>query len=98
VAARIAAARLVQLRRQGMPNARLVSQELRRVCHLDRATRGLIATAITRLGLSARAYDRVLRVARTSADLAGEAQIGVAHAAEAVQLRTLDRGATGGWH
>jgi magnesium chelatase family protein len=77
-----------------VPNARLAPLDLRRVCHLDRATRSLIASAIGRLGLSARAYDKVLKVARTGADLAGEKHIGVAHAAEAVQLRTLDRAAT----
>ncbi|MFI4890133.1 MAG: YifB family Mg chelatase-like AAA ATPase [Steroidobacterales bacterium] len=94
VAARVACARLIQLRRQGMPNARLPARELRRLCPIDKATRTLIGTAIARLGLSARAYDRILKLARTSADLAGETDIGLAHAAEAVQLRALDRGAT----
>ena len=57
-------------------------------------TRSRIASAIGRPGLSARAYDKVLNVARTGADLAGGKHIGVAQAAGAVRLRTLDRGAT----
>jgi magnesium chelatase family protein len=93
VGARVLAARQRQLARQRLPNARLTIPELRRVCPLDAPVRSLLGTAIARLGLSARAYDRVLKVARTIADLAGETRISAAHAAEAVQLRTLDRAA-----
>jgi magnesium chelatase family protein len=91
VARRVAAARQVQLERQGKLNARLTPQEIMRVCHLDQSSRNLIGAAIARLGLSARAYHRVLKLARTSADLAGEAGIATRHAAEAVHLRALDR-------
>jgi magnesium chelatase family protein len=94
VRARVLAARELQLARQRLPNARLTVAELRRVCPLDGPVRSLLGTAIARLGLSARAYDRVLKVARTIADLAGETRISAAHAAEAVQLRTLDRAPT----
>ena len=94
VCARVVAARQRQLARQRAPNARLSIPELRRVCPLDGPVRMLLGTAIARLGLSARACDRVLKVARTIADLAGEPRISAAHAAEAVQLRTLDRATT----
>ena len=94
VAARVRVARQLQLVRQGVPNARLAPLELRRIGTVARPVQAVLAAAITRLGLSARAYDRVLKVARTIADLAGEPQILAAHVAEAVQLRTLDRTAT----
>ncbi len=91
VAERVAAARDLQLQRQGKLNARLTPSEVATICILDRESRSLLATAIARLGLSARAYHRVLKLARTCADLAGAAGIRVLDVAEAVNLRALDR-------
>jgi magnesium chelatase family protein len=91
VAARVAAARRLQLERQGKLNARLSAAETARICRLDRRSRALLGAAISRLGLSARAYSRVLKLARTCADLAAVAQIESVHVAEAIQLRALDR-------
>jgi magnesium chelatase family protein len=92
VAERVAAARDLQLQRQGKLNARLMPSEVATICILDRESRSLLAAAIARLGLSARAYHRVLKLARTCADLAGAARIRVMDVAEAVNLRALDRG------
>jgi magnesium chelatase family protein len=91
VARRVAAARSVQLQRQGKLNARLSPDEVTRFCGLAKEPRALLATAITRLELSARAYHRVLKVARTCADLGSAADIRIADVAEAVKLRALDR-------
>ncbi|MEA3151698.1 MAG: magnesium chelatase family protein [Gammaproteobacteria bacterium] len=91
VAARVATARETQLRRQGVLNARLTPAKLAGICALDPASRALIATAIARLGLSARAYHRVLKVARTCADLAGATAIRRIDVSEAIMLRALDR-------
>jgi len=67
--------------------ARLV----RKYCEIDPESEKLLETAITRLGLSARAHDRILKVARTIADLEGSDRISAKHLSEAVQYRTLDR-------
>ena len=91
VAQRVAAARVLQLKRQGKLNARLAPTEITRYCALARDSRALLSTAIARLGLSARAYHRVLKVARTCADLRGDADIRMTDVAEAVKLRALDR-------
>jgi magnesium chelatase family protein len=91
VARRVAAARSVQVQRQGKLNARLSPDEVTHYCGLAKEPRALLATAIARLGLSARAYHRVLKVARTCADLGGAAEIRIADVAEAVKLRALDR-------
>jgi magnesium chelatase family protein len=72
-------------------NARLRGRDLRRHCRLDDKGRRLLETATERLGLSARAYTRILRVARTIADLAGDAVLHSGHVAEAIQYRSLDR-------
>ena len=91
VARRVAAARSVQLQRQGKLNARLTPGEAARFCALAKEPRALLATAIARLGLSARAYHRALKVARTCADLGGAPEVRAVDVAEAVKLRALDR-------
>ena len=91
VAARVATARQRQLQRQGKLNSRLTPAEATSICRLERDSRVLIGTAIARLGLSARAYHRVLKLARTCADLAAEPHIRRQDVAEAVTLRALDR-------
>jgi magnesium chelatase family protein len=91
VASRVAAARQLQMRRQGKLNARLSPPETARFCALGRDAKILLSTAISRLGLSARAYHRVLKLARTCADLAGAPDIRKVDVAEAVQLRALDK-------
>jgi magnesium chelatase family protein len=72
-------------------NAQMQSKHLREWCNLDDTSRQLLEAAITKLGLSARATDRVLKVARTIADLAGAKDIQTGHVAEAIQYRTIDR-------
>jgi magnesium chelatase family protein len=92
---RIIAARSIQFRRLEAfgiyCNSQMTPRTLRRFCKLDSNSEKIIENAITRLGLSARAYDRILRVARTIADLEGRESILSAHVAEAIQYRTLDR-------
>ncbi len=72
-------------------NAQMQSRHLHKWCKLDEGSRMLLEGAIRKLGLSARASDRVLKVARTIADLAGEENLQAAHVAEGVQYRTIDR-------
>lgn len=72
-------------------NAQMGSRLLREVCVLDSPCRNLLRVAMEKLSLSARAYDRILRVSRTIADLAGKASILPEHIAEAIQYRSLDR-------
>jgi magnesium chelatase family protein len=88
-------ARLAQQERFGKDshrvNSRMTSRQLRRYCVLDDASRGLLKTAMDELGLSARAHDRILRVARTIADLEGAANIQPGHLSEAITYRSLDR-------
>jgi magnesium chelatase family protein len=90
---RVGVAREIQNRRAGHPllNADLNSRDLRRWCPVDGEGRRLLEAAHDRLGLSARAHVRILRVARTIADLVGEDRIGPSHLAEAIQYRLLDR-------
>jgi magnesium chelatase family protein len=87
VRCRVSAARERQLARQGKTNAELGTKEVERHCRSDRAGETLLKQAIFRLGLSARAYHRVLKLARTIADLAGAEAIAATHVAEAVGFR-----------
>jgi magnesium chelatase family protein len=84
---RVATARAVQLARQGKPNALLAGGEIDRWCTPDAAGARLLAGAIDRLGLSARGYHRILKVARTIADMNGADTVCAPHVAEAVQSR-----------
>ncbi|MFD3002128.1 YifB family Mg chelatase-like AAA ATPase [Pontibacter toksunensis] len=72
-------------------NAMMPSQMVKELCQINEAGRTLLKTAMERLGLSARAYDRILKVSRTIADLAGSDTIKIEHLAEAIQYRSLDR-------
>jgi magnesium chelatase family protein len=72
-------------------NAMMPSNMVKDVCVINDAGRTLLKTAMERLGLSARAYDRILKVSRTIADLAGSSEIKIEHLAEAIQYRSLDR-------
>lgn len=95
IRARVEVARKIQrdrYRRSSIQcNAEMTTRHLRRACELDASSRRLLLGAIERLGLSARAHDRILKVARTIADLAGEERIDASHVSEAVQYRALDR-------
>ncbi len=93
---RVTRARILQARRfegcEGINyNAQMTSREIAAFCPLGEASLQLLRTAMDRLGLSARAYDRILKVARTIADLHGCEAIEPAHIAEAIQYRSLDR-------
>ena len=100
VRARVIKARRVQSMRLGGAkgvycNAQMNTRQVRTYCVLDEAGQGLMKMAIQRLGLSARAYDRILKVSRTIADLAGSDAVRPEHVSEAIQYRSLDRN---GWH
>ncbi len=92
---RILAARLRQCRRLEsfgqFCNAQMTPRTMRRFCRLDGDCEKQMEHAITKLGLSARAYDRILRVSRTIADLEGSEKILPRHVSESIQYRTLDR-------
>jgi magnesium chelatase family protein len=87
VRARVAAARERQIARQGKPNAALTPEEIEFHCLPDCAGAALIKQALARLDLSARAYHRILKVARSIADLSGDHIIRGPHVAEAIQYR-----------
>jgi magnesium chelatase family protein len=93
---RVQKAREIQLKRFAdephvFCNAHMESAHIRKYCKIDEQGKNLLATAIKQVGLSARAYDRILKVARTIADLAGSEHILPVHLSEAIQYRTLDR-------
>ncbi len=91
---RVVQAHQIQFNRQSKSNSLLTSAELRLYCSIDTSGIQLLKTAMERLGLSARAYDRILKLARTIADLEGQSSIQTHHLAEAIQYRSLDRS---GW-
>jgi magnesium chelatase family protein len=72
-------------------NAQMDVKQIRTYCELDENSMQLLKTAMEKLNLSARAYDRILKVSRTIADLAGTEDIKIEHLAEAIQYRSLDR-------
>jgi magnesium chelatase family protein len=88
---RVVAARQRQIARAQKSNGALLPREIDRDVRLDAAARDLMEKAMVRLALSARAYHRVLRVARTIADLADRERVQAGDVAEAIQLRELDR-------
>jgi magnesium chelatase family protein len=92
IRARVSIARDRQLARQGKPNTQLTSREVDQYAAPDEHGELLLKQAISRLGLSARGYHRILKVARSIADLAGQTRVLSAHIAEAIQYRRMDRG------
>lgn len=93
---RVIAAREIQEARFGNKpelhaNSQMSPQMVREICQIDAAGQNLLKKAMEKLGLSARAYDRILKVARTIADLAGSEEIKLEHLAEAIHFRSLDR-------
>jgi magnesium chelatase family protein len=90
-AARVARARDIQLTRQGVYNARLSDAYVDRVCAPDQEGRQILELSMKRLGFSARARQKILKLARTIADLDEETTISASHVGQAVMLRYLDR-------
>ena len=92
---RIDSARRIQIERfKGMKiysNAQMTNRHIKKFCQIDEASQKLLELAIDKFGLSARAYTRILKVARTIADLESQENIQPAHLSEAIQYRTLDR-------
>jgi len=88
---RVVCARERQIARDGKPAHQLAPREIDKSCTIDRRGTELLDKAAERLGLSARAYHRILKVARTIADLDASEYIGHAHLAEAISYRRLDR-------
>jgi magnesium chelatase family protein len=96
IGARVTAARARQFERFKRTkiycNAQMINRHIKKHCRIDEVSCDLLESAIDKLGLSARAYNRILKIARTIADLADASDISVDHVAEAVQYRSLDRG------
>jgi magnesium chelatase family protein len=96
IRARVIEARQIQEKRfEGSPgihcNAQMSSKQLHKVCHLDDACNAILKVAMEKLGLSARAFDRIIKVSRTIADIDKQPEIKAEHMAEAIQYRSLDR-------
>ncbi|MBI5749203.1 MAG: magnesium chelatase, partial [Nitrospinae bacterium] len=72
-------------------NAQMSTKYIKKFCQIDNESKGLLEMAINKMGLSARAYDRILKVSRTIADLSGVENIKPEHISEAIQYRSLDR-------
>jgi magnesium chelatase family protein len=87
VAERVARARATQGERSARPNAFLSDRDIEGVCRVERAAAAMLVRALEQLGLSARAYHRILKVARTIADLDGRTSIAAAHVGEAIQFK-----------
>ena len=92
---RVAASRAIQSERFARTkiycNAQMGSRHIKKHCQIDMASRNLLESAIDKLGLSARAFNRILKIARTIADLQAESDLQVDHISEAIQYRNLDR-------
>jgi len=88
---RVDAARRTQLERFKGSNAQMTNRHIKKFCSIDDTSQKLLELAIDKFGLSARAYTRILKVARTIADLEGKENIEAAHLSEAIQYRSLDR-------
>ena len=99
---RVDAARKIQLNRfKGMKiysNAQMTNRHIKKFCQIDEASQKLLEMAIDKFGLSARAYTRILKVARTIADIEGKENIEAAHLSESIQYRTLDRNLISEFH
>ena len=92
---RVVKSRLIQKERfEGTKlhcNAHMQSKQIKQFCPINTEVKDLLRAAVSQLGLSARAYDRILKLARTVADLEASEQIQLAHVAEAIQYRAMDR-------
>ena len=92
---RVAASRAIQsdrfARTKIFCNAQMSSRHIKKHCQINEASRNLLESAIDKLGLSARAFNRILKIARTIADLQSEKNLQVDHISEAIQYRNLDR-------
>ncbi len=91
MAARVASAREIQIARQGKCNARLSDGQITRLCAPDEEGKSILNQAMDQMGFSARSRQRILKLARTIADLAGDETVGKLHVSEAIGFRTLDR-------
>jgi magnesium chelatase family protein len=90
IRARVAAARERQMERQGGANAELSDEQIKEHCRIDGENEALMRAAYEKFTLSARAYNKILKVARSIADLAGSPRIKYEHLAEAIQYRRSD--------